>query len=160
MTDIVFRRLDDSFDRWDDLLELILTSFAYMNGCIDPPSSALSLTPQSLREKSTAEIGYVAADGDALVGCVFCRLEPDCLYIGKLAVSPAMQGKGLGRRLLLVAEETARQHRLTMLRLEARIELTHNHAVFAAWGFVKTAEKCHPGFDRTTSIEMRKNLAV
>ncbi|MGO7418170.1 GNAT family N-acetyltransferase, partial [Rhizobium ruizarguesonis] len=34
-----------------------------------------------------------------------------------------------------------------------------NHAVFAAWGFSRTAEKSHPGFARTTFVEMRKVLA-
>ncbi len=104
MTDITLRRLDDGFDRWDELLELILASFAYMNGLIDPPSSALSLTPQSLREKSEGEIGHIAFDDDQLAGCVFCRPEPDNLYIGKLAILPSEQGKGIGRRLLAVAE--------------------------------------------------------
>ncbi|EJZ16670.1 GNAT family N-acetyltransferase, partial [Rhizobium sp. Pop5] len=82
-----------------------------------------------------------------------------CLYVGKLAVLPAAQGKGLGRRLLAVAEETAAALGLAALRLETRIELTDNHAVFAAWGFERTAEKAHPGFTRTTFIEMRKILA-
>jgi ribosomal protein S18 acetylase RimI-like enzyme len=158
MTDITLQRLDDGFDRWDELLELILASFAYMNGRIDPPSSALSLTPQSLREKARAEIGYVALDGSRLAGCIFCRPEPDSLYIGKLAILPSEQGKGIGRRLLSVAEATARERGLDALRLETRIELTGNHASFASWGFLKTAENCHAGFDRTTSIEMRKVL--
>jgi GNAT superfamily N-acetyltransferase len=158
MTDITLQRLDDGFDRWDQLLELILASFAYMNGLIDPPSSALSLTPQSLREKARGEIGYIALDDDQLAGCIFCRPEPDNLYIGKLAIPPSEQGKGIGRRLLAVAEATARARGLDVLRLETRIELTGNHATFASWGFLKTAENRHTGFDRTTSIEMRKIL--
>ncbi|WP_432761575.1 GNAT family N-acetyltransferase [Rhizobium calliandrae] len=158
MTDITLRRLDDSFDRWNELLELILVSFAYMNGRIDPPSSALSLTPQALREKARNEIAYVALDGDRLAGCMFCRPEPDSLYIAKLAILPSVQGKGIGHRLLTVAEATARERGLTALRLETRIELIGNHATFAKWGFAKTAENRHAGFDRTTSIEMRKVL--
>jgi ribosomal protein S18 acetylase RimI-like enzyme len=158
MTDTTIQRLDSSFGRWDELLELILASFGYMNGLIDPPSSALSLTPQSLREKSRKEIGYVAFDGDQLAGCIFCRPQADSLYIGKLAILPSEQGKGIGRRLLAVAEATARERGLDALRLETRIELTCNHATFASWGFLKTAENRHAGFDRTTSIEMRKVL--
>ncbi|MGY5812206.1 GNAT family N-acetyltransferase [Rhizobium sp. LEGMi198b] len=158
MTGITLQRLDDNFGRWNELLELILASFAYMDGRIDPPSSALSLTAQSLREKARAEIGYIAFDGDRLAGCIFCRPEPDSLYIGKLAVLPAAQGKGIGRRLLSLAETTAQERGLRVLRLETRIELTGNHATFANWGFAKTAENRHAGFDRTTSIEMRKAL--
>ncbi|EJZ16706.1 N-acetyltransferase GCN5, partial [Rhizobium sp. Pop5] len=54
--------LDRSFTRWDELLALILTAFASMNGRIDPPSSALRLTAQALAEKAEAEIGHVAIE--------------------------------------------------------------------------------------------------
>ncbi|MBX4889424.1 GNAT family N-acetyltransferase [Rhizobium bangladeshense] len=151
--------LDRSFTRWDELLALILTAFAPMNGRIDPPSSALSLTAEALAAKAEAEIGHVAIDNGKLTGCLFLRPEADCLYVGKLAVLPQAQGKGLGRRLLEIAEETAAELGLAALRLETRIELVDNHAVFAAWGFSRTAEKAHPGFTRTTFIEMRKSLA-
>ncbi|EJC74783.1 GNAT family N-acetyltransferase [Rhizobium hidalgonense] len=150
--------LDHSFTRWDELLALILASFASMNGRIDPPSSALKLTAESLAEKARAEIGHVALDGERLIGCLFLRPEADCLYVGKLAVLPEVQGKGLGKRLLAIAEQTAARLGLPVLRLETRIELTDNHAVFAAWGFSRTAEKAHPGFSRTTFVEMRKAL--
>ena len=152
-------RLDHSFTRWDELLTLVLSAFASMNGRIDPPSSALKLTTESLAEKARAEIGHVAIDGEKLIGCLFLRPEADCLYVGKLAVLPEMQGKGLGKRLLAIAEETAAVLGLPALRLETRIELTDNHAVFAACGFSRTAEKAHPGFARTTFVEMRKVLA-
>jgi GNAT superfamily N-acetyltransferase len=152
------RRLDQSFDRYEELLALILTSFAYMEGRIDPPSSAHALTAESLRRKSNDEIGFVIADGRELLGCVFVKPEPDCLYIGKLAIDPAHQGKGLGLRLLAAAEETAGHFGLPVLRLQTRIELTENHATFAAWGFVETSRSAHPGFTRPTSIEMRKLL--
>lgn len=152
------RRIDSGFDRWDDLLALILSSFAYMNGRIDPPSSAIALTSSSLARKAQAEIAFLALDGEMLVGCIFLRPETDCLYIGKLAVRPGAQGRGIGRQLLEVAEETARSLKLSTLRLETRIELVENHATFAHWGFAKTAENSHVGFARTTSIEMRKVL--
>ncbi|MCJ9724571.1 GNAT family N-acetyltransferase [Agrobacterium sp. SHOUNA12C] len=155
---MILQRLDDGFDRWNELLALILSSFAYMNGRIDPPSSALSLTPQSLKEKARTEIGFIALDGNQLAGCIFCRPEAESLYIGKLAILPSEQGKGIGRQLLTLAETTALERGLNALRLETRIELTGNHATFARWGFRKTAENRHAGFDRTTSIEMRKTL--
>ena len=159
MSETTLQRLDDGFDRWDALLDLILTSFAYMNGRIDPPSSALALTSETLKAKALCEIAYVALDGEQLVGCIFCRPEAESLYVGKLAVLPAAQGNGIGRRLLGLAETTAQELGLRALRLETRIELTDNHATFAAWGFQKTAENRHTGFDRTTSIEMRKAIA-
>ncbi|RWX76598.1 GNAT family N-acetyltransferase [Neorhizobium lilium] len=152
-------RIDGCFHRWGDLLALILSSFAYMDGVVDPPSSAHRLTAASLAQKACDEIAFVALEDANLVGCVFFRPEPGFLYIGKLAVSLDYQGKGIGRLLLSVAEDLAREMRLPALRLETRIELTSNHQTFGRWGFVKTAENSHAGFDRATSIEMQKRLA-
>ena len=152
-------KIGEEFNRWQELLALIMSSFAYMDGVIDPPSSAHRLTLENLAQKARVEIAFVALDGDEIVGCLFCRPEPPaCLYVGKLCVSPKAQGKGVGRMLLEQAEALARELALPALRLETRIELIANHTKFAAWGFVKTAENAHAGYDRTTSIEMTKFL--
>jgi len=152
-------RIDpDRFTDWTALHALIMNAFAYMDGRIDPPSSAHRLTPENLREKASVEIGIVAIEDGQLLGCVFCKAEPETLYIGKFAISPKAQGKGLGRLLLTATENLARELGLGTLRLETRIELTNNHAVFGKWGFVKTAENAHAGYDRPTSIEMKKTL--
>ena len=156
---IEIAKIGEEFSRWQELLTLIMSSFAYMDGVIDPPSSAHRLTLENLAEKARVEIAFVALDGDEIVGCLFCRPEPPaCLYVGKLCVSPKAQGKGIGSVLLEQAEALARELALPALRLETRIELIANHAKFAVWGFVKTAENAHAGYDRTTSIEMTKFL--
>lgn len=152
------QRLSPSFRRYDQLYSVIRSAFAYMDGCIDPPSSVLRLTATSLEQKALTEIVFLAIGDGEIVGCIFCRPEPDCLYVGKLAVLPEHQGSGVGRALLSAAEREARALGLPALRLETRIELVENHARFHAWGFEKTAEKCHAGYDRTTSIEMTKRL--
>lgn len=152
-------RIGEDFGRWHELLALIMVSFAYMEEVIDPPSSAHRLTPASLAQKARDEIGFVAVENGKLVGCVFCKLEPVFLYVGKLAIAPSHQRRGLGRRLLAAAEENARKNGLSTLRLETRIELTANHLAFSRWGFEKTAENSHPGYSRVTSIEMQKRLA-
>ncbi|WP_426129603.1 GNAT family N-acetyltransferase [Pararhizobium sp. PWRC1-1] len=151
--------IDETFGDWDALLALILSSFSYMLPRIDPPSSALQLTLQSLMEKARVEKAYAAVENGKLLGCIFCKPEPpDCLYIGKLAVAPDAQGRGVGRMLLQAAETYAAECGLSCLRLETRIELIENHHVFAKWGFVRIAEGCHPGFARPTYVEMRKML--
>ena len=153
-------RIDHRFERWQELLDLIISAFSPMDGVIDPPSSAHRLTLSNLKEKAQVEIATLVMDDDVLLGCMFCKPENEAstLYIGKLAVSPLAQGKGVGFSLLQTAEEMARNAGLTALRLETRIELTANHKRFASWGFVKTAECSHPGYDCTTYIEMTKRL--
>lgn len=152
-------RIDESFARYEELLALIMGSFAYMDDVIDPPSSAHRLTVASLKDKARDEIGLIAEIDGRLLGCAFLRPEPDFLYVGKLAVSPETQGAGIGSGFLAEAEAIARELGKPALRLETRIELTGNHQRFGAWGFVRTAEKSHAGYDRITYIEMQKRLA-
>lgn len=156
---VIISRIDESFHRYEELLALIMGSFAYMDGVIDPPSSAHRLTVDSLTDKARDEIGLTAEVDGRLLGCAFLRPEPDFLYVGKLAVSPEAQGSGIGSRFLIEAEAIARNLGKPALRLETRIELTGNHRRFGAWGFVRTAEKSHAGYDRITFIEMQKHLA-
>jgi predicted N-acetyltransferase YhbS len=152
-------KVGDGFDRWDELLKLICEAFAYMDGVIDPPSSAHALTLENLRQKANDEVCFIARDENGkLLGCIFCKAEPATLYIGKLAVSPLAQGKGIGAALCAVAEQTAQQLGLKALRLQTRIELIANHRTFGRWGFVKTEERSHAGYQRITYIEMQKPL--
>jgi len=107
------------FDDWDRLLALIQRSFAAMEGRIDPPSSARLLSTDSLRARAARERLYILPD---LSACAFLAEQPDSLYIGKLAVAPEAQRRGLGRAVIAEAEALARRPGLPRLRLETRVE--------------------------------------
>jgi len=156
---IRIERLPDGFDRWGELLGLIRESFAYMDGVIDPPSSAHRLTLDSLKAKARAETCFLAWRGEELAGCIFAAERSDHFYVGKLAVASNMQGFGIGRALMQTAEGLARAHGKPVLELQARIELTANHAAFARLGFRETERTAHDGYDQPTSLTMRKVLA-
>ncbi|MGD1927257.1 MAG: nucleotidyltransferase family protein [Paracoccaceae bacterium] len=143
---------------WDALHALLMRAFAYMQDRIDPPSSLHRMTPKDVAAKARDEICYLAHDGNDLIGCIFCKVDSDLLYVGKLAVDPKHQGQGIGRALMAAAEAEARGMRLKGLQLQTRIELVENHQAFARLGFIKTAETAHPGFERHTSVTMRKIL--
>lgn len=158
-TAVTVMPLEPGFDRWDDLLGLVRRSFAYMDGVIDPPSSVHRLTPATLAEKAAQETALIARTGDVLLGCVFLAERGADVYVGKLAVEPGLQGKGTGRALMDAAERHARGLGRTALELQTRVELTGNQAVFARLGFRETARTAHEGFDRPTSVTMRKELS-
>lgn len=143
---------------WAALLALLHRAFACMEGRIDPPSSLHRLDPPGLAAKAAAERCFLAFADGRLAGCVFCEARPDCLYVGKLAVEPAMQGQGIGRALMAEAEAEARRLGLPALELQTRVELVENHAAFARLGFARTGTSAHAGFDRPTSVTMRKPL--
>ncbi|MGV8986454.1 MAG: GNAT family N-acetyltransferase [Cypionkella sp.] len=141
---------------WPGLLALITRAFAGMEGRINPPSSARNLTPESLaRQAETSEIWVI---GNPPKACMILTPKADRLYLGKLAVDPAQQGKGLGCILMAWAEHRARTLNLPRLELETRVELTENHAFFQHLGFTETARKVHAGFPRPTSITFSKRL--
>jgi N-acetylglutamate synthase-like GNAT family acetyltransferase len=152
---IIIRRAARDFSDWERVRLLILDAFAYMGPRIDPPSSALRLTPESIQASAESGALLLAYSAGDLVGCVFLHQKNDALYISKLAVSPTLQRAGIGRKLVEAARDEARRRGIGMLELETRVELTENHAAFARMGFIKTAETSHEGFDRTTSIVMR-----
>ncbi|MEL7153323.1 MAG: nucleotidyltransferase family protein [Pseudomonadota bacterium] len=148
----------EMFCDWARVLELIRGAFAYMDGRIDPPSSMHRLTVQSIEQKAKSELCFLAHDGFEITGCVFCDPREEALYVGKLAVDPAHQGKGIGKALMARAEAEARSRGMGVLELETRIELSENHAAFARLGFLKTGESTHVGYEKATSIIMRKSL--
>jgi ribosomal protein S18 acetylase RimI-like enzyme len=150
--------LPQDFDHWEELLDLILSSFRYMIGVIDPPSSAFRLTAESLRDKAAGEAVFLALLDGRMAGCVFLAEKKDHFYLGKLAIDPACQGQGIGRRLVEAAESHARAAGKPVIELQVRVELTGNQATFRRLGFRETDRTAHAGFDRATSITMRKDL--
>ncbi|TIO68494.1 MAG: GNAT family N-acetyltransferase, partial [Mesorhizobium sp.] len=94
-----------------------------------------------------------------IVGCVFAMERADDFYVGKLAVEPSLQGQGIGGRLMQAVDDLAHRRGKQALELQTRIELTANHAAFARLGFRETGRTAHAGYDRPTSITMRKVLS-
>lgn len=160
MDDVGIEPIAESFDRWTELLDLISTSFAYMDGVIDPPSSAKLLSVEALVAKARRERGFVALADRHVVGCIFADERSDEIYIGKLAVRRDWQGKGIGRRLLKAVEALARTRGKSSLTLETRIELVSNQQAFVRFGFREVERNAHPGYSRPTSITMRKDLTA
>jgi GNAT superfamily N-acetyltransferase len=147
-----------NFSDWPALLALLQAAFADMDGRIDPPSSLARLDVDALRAKAAYEHLIVATVGNTLVGCAFAAIRDDCVYVGKLAVAAAARRRGVARALVDAAARLARDHGRTALELQTRIELTENHATFAALGFAKVAETAHPGYTRATSITLRRRV--
>ena len=138
------------------VLRLIQTSFAYMTGRIDPPSSMHQLTVSALAQM--AKDSSVLALGDPIAACLVAKPLPHALYLGKIAIASDLRGRGVLRALLGRSEELARALSLSRLELQVRIELVENQKIFGKFGFVETARNAHPGYDRATEITMQKLL--
>lgn len=146
------------FSNWPALHQLLVDSFAYMEGRIDPPSSLNRMSPETLREKSAEETLIIVWLDDVVMACGFLKETADAIYLGKLAVREDVRGRGILRKIMAAAEDIAKARSKQALELQTRVELTENHRTFAALGFVQTGTTAHAGYDRPTSITMRKAL--
>ena len=139
------------------VLRLVQDAFAFMESRIDPPSSMHRMSAASIAEH--CERGEVWVFDDPPVACVFFSERDERLYIGKMAVSEDMRGRGLARRFIELAQERAALRGFSTLELESRIELSEVHAFFRHQGFEKTGEGTHAGYDRPTYITMRRECS-
>jgi len=51
----------------------------------------------------------LAGNDSSYVGCVYFEIKKDHGYLGLLSVSPKVQGKGVGKQLVIAAENLARE---------------------------------------------------
>jgi len=139
------------------VLDLIKTEFAYMDGVVDPPSTMHAMTLAGL--KATAISAEIWVMGNPVIACMILTPKPPILYLGKLAVAGAHRGKGLSRRMIDHACLRARALGFDQVELGTRVELIQNQRAFESMGFIEVARECHPGFDRPTAIVYRKDVA-
>lgn len=150
------RRLGPGDPALPALLMLIQTSFAYMEGRIDPPSSLHRLELDDVRAQARNAEVWAIEEGHRVVACMILTPRPGVLHLGKLAVAASHRGRGIARTLVDLAETRARALGLSGVELQSRVELTENHSAFAAMGFRVIAETAHPGYDRPTSVTFHK----
>jgi ribosomal protein S18 acetylase RimI-like enzyme len=121
------------------LADLVTTGAAL--GWVDPPSPAEVTT--LLREIWTAPPGdtalAVATDGD-LLGLAYWRRYDRPTHrphadVEKVAVSPAAQGRGLGRRLMTTLIAAAQTAGIEVLTLDLRADNTRAATLYESLGF-------------------------
>jgi GNAT superfamily N-acetyltransferase len=91
---------------------------------------------------------WVAVERDQVTGFVVVIARPDHLLLKNLAVRPGRQGRGVGSRLLAVAEDEARRLRLGEIRLYTNEAMTENLAYYPRHGYDETHRARHDGFSR------------
>ncbi len=94
-------------------------------------------------------------DGDDLVGLIETAPEGDHLLIVNVAVRPAAQGRGFGKRLLAHAETLAAEVGLRGMRLYTNERFVENIRLYAALGY--TVERTET-LERGVVVHMVKPL--
>lgn len=90
-----------------------------------------------------------AIEADRMVAA-YLVLVPgdDHLLLENIAVDPALQHRGLGRRLLRLAEDRARELGLGEIRLFTHAVMVENQRLYERVGYARTGQRDDEGFDR------------
>ena len=91
---------------------------------------------------------WAAVDDGRLVGFVILITRPGYLLLDNIAVLPAAQNRGIGARLMGLAEDHARSLGLAEIRLYTNEAMTENLAYYARHGYVETHRAEQDGFRR------------
>jgi GNAT superfamily N-acetyltransferase len=98
---------------------------------------------------------WVAAEDGEVAGFIILIPQPGYLLLENVAVLPAAQGRGVGARLLALAEEHARGLGLPEVRLYTNEAMTENLAYYPRHGYTETHRSQQDGFHR---VFFRKHL--
>ncbi len=97
----------------------------------------------------------VAEHAGDIVGVLVLRGGSEGFLLDNIAVSPGHQGTGLGRRLLELAEDSAREAGYDSIYLYTQEIMVENRALYERIGYVEYARRHELGLDR---IYLRKRL--
>jgi N-acetylglutamate synthase-like GNAT family acetyltransferase len=95
----------------------------------------------------------VAERDGRVTGILVLVPEEDHLLVENVAVDPAAQGSGLGRRLMAHAEEHARILGLAELRLYTNEKMVENLAWYPRLSYTETERRVDSGFARVFFVK-------
>lgn len=137
---------------------LMLAGFEQLKD-LDPPSSAFGETEDDVAAAIRRGGAAIAWQDDVPVGTVRWEPEAGCLYIGRLAVIPQVQRRGVATALMDVAEAVAPQLGMREAQVEMRSVLGGNQSFFRGLGYAVMWVRPHPRNPEFTTVRMRKSLA-
>ena len=99
---------------------------------------------------------HVAENDGRIVGVLVLEVDAAGVFVDNVAVHPAAQGGGIGRRLLELAEREARARGYASITLSTNEKMVENQALYARIGYVPFERRIVNGYAR---VFMRKVLA-
>jgi ribosomal protein S18 acetylase RimI-like enzyme len=99
---------------------------------------------------------YVLESGAEIAGLLVIETRDQTMLIENVAVDPAFQGQGLGRRLMAFAEQLARERGLRELRLYTNEVMVESLAFYQRLGLTEIERRLDNGYRR---VFLRKSLA-
>lgn len=104
----------------------------------------------------THHVTVAEHDGEIVGAIVLISLQ-DGILLDNVAVLPTFQGQGLGKRLMQLAEDEARNRGYSEIQLYTHEKMTENIAMYTNMGYVEVSRRVVNGYDR---VYMNKQLDV
>jgi N-acetylglutamate synthase-like GNAT family acetyltransferase len=145
------RATDQDVDAIRDLVDAAYVGYTELIG--RTPLPMLSDYAAAVR----ADDVWVLDAGGSIVGVIVLVVREDHLWLDNVAIAPASQGRGLGRRLLGHAEDEARRLDLQEIRLLTNELYLDNIAMYTRHGYRETHREPYRGTDL---VYFAKRLAV
>jgi tRNA threonylcarbamoyladenosine biosynthesis protein TsaE len=137
-----------------------LTQAAFrVHRTLDPPSGAGRESVAVVRDALAAGGGAIAELAGRPVGCLrWTILEDGDFRVGRVAVEPDLQRRGVGTALMAWAEREALRRGCPAVFAGVRTGLPGNLAFYRRLGYDVVGERRHDGYDHTTWLALRKPL--
>jgi len=90
-----------------------------------------------IKRPGSVFLKYLNDDG-ILEGCVLLHKKENRLYLGMFCVSPSVQGKGVGKKLLKAADEYAREQNCSVIFMTVITVRENLIAWYERHGYIKT----------------------
>jgi ribosomal protein S18 acetylase RimI-like enzyme len=97
----------------------------------------------------------VAENGDNIVAVLVLAHADEGFLLENVAVVPEHRGRGLGKRLMELAELEARRQAFDSIYLYTHERMTENQEIYRHLGYIEYARRAESGFHR---VYMRKKL--
>ena len=114
-----------------------------------PPGPMLDSYPEVIRKHQV----YIAEYNEQIVGVLVLIREKDSILLDNVAVHPVHQGRGLGGRLVALAESEAKKQGYSHLDLYTHERMTENIGIYTHLGYLETDRRTERGYQR---VYMRK----
>lgn len=124
----------------------------YIERIGQPPGPMLEDYAQVTAEREV----FVAEFDRQIVGILVLRETKEGFLLDNVAVSPKCQRKGIGQRLLTLAESRARSAGFTSIYLYTHEKMIENQALYARIGYAEYDRRTEKGLSR---VYMRKQLS-
>ncbi len=132
------------------ITSVIAAAYArYLDRMDRPPAPVLA------DYRCAIDAGQVWVTGEPVTAVLVLVQERDAMLVENVAVSPAAQGTGLGRRLMEFAERQALASGLGRMTLYTNQVMTENLTIYARLGYRETARQSQDGYSR---VFMEKDL--